>query len=99
MIERAGLDPEAALGVLTGGAPGSPLVKTISGRMTARQYTPPNFLLRLMAKDLAYAGAEARNLGLDPVTAAAALKVFQQAIAHGDEERDLSSVVEQFRST
>jgi 3-hydroxyisobutyrate dehydrogenase len=99
MIERAGLEPEAALGVLTGGAPGSPLVKTISGRMTARQYTPPNFLLRLMAKDLAYAGAEARNLGLDPVTAAAALKVFQQAIAHGDEERDLSSVVEQFRST
>ena len=54
LIERSGLDRAKALEVLTTGAPGSPLVKTLSARMTARDYTP-NFLLRLMAKDLTYA--------------------------------------------
>ena len=98
LVERGGLDREAALGILTGGAPGSPLLKTLSARMAAREYTPPNFLLRLMAKDLAYAAAEAESRALDPVTATAALKVFQQAIAHGDADRDLSAVVEQFRA-
>ena len=99
MIERAGLDRVKALGILTGGAPGSPLVKAISGRMTSGEYTPPNFLLRLMGKDLAYAAAEAKRFGIDSVTAAAALKLFEQAIARGDGERDLSAVVEQFRQS
>jgi 3-hydroxyisobutyrate dehydrogenase len=98
LIEHSGLDRATALEVLTGGAPGSPLVKAISGRMTAREYLPPNFQLKLMAKDLAYAGAELTREGLENVTAAAALKVFQQAIARGDGERDLSAVVEQFRT-
>jgi 3-hydroxyisobutyrate dehydrogenase len=97
LVERGGLDREAALGILTGGAPGSPLVKALSGRMTAREYTPPNFLLRLMAKDLAYAAAEGESRGIDLVTAAAGLKVFRQGITHGDGDRDLSAVVEQFR--
>jgi 3-hydroxyisobutyrate dehydrogenase len=97
MIERAGLDRLSALAILTNGAPGSPLVKAISGRMTAREYTPPNFLLRLMAKDLSYAAAEAKRQNLDPLTAPAALQLFQQAIAHGDGENDLSAVIEQFR--
>jgi 3-hydroxyisobutyrate dehydrogenase len=97
MIEHAGLDRASALGVLTNGAPGSPLVKAISGRMTVKEYTPPNFLLRLMAKDLTYAAAESKRLNLDSVTAPAALKLFEQAIAHGDGESDLSAIVEQFR--
>jgi 3-hydroxyisobutyrate dehydrogenase len=98
LVEKGGLARAEALGILTNGAPGSPLIKALSARMTAREYTPPNFLLRLMAKDLAYASAEAKRHALDPVTAAAALQVFQQAIAHGDGERDLSAVVEQFRT-
>jgi 3-hydroxyisobutyrate dehydrogenase len=98
LIERGGLDREKSLEVLTGGAPGSPLVKAVSGRMTARDYVPPNFALRLMAKDLAYAAAEGKLHGFDPATAAAALEVFQHAISHGDGDRDLSAVVEQFRA-
>jgi 3-hydroxyisobutyrate dehydrogenase len=98
LIERGGLDRDQALGILTGGAPGSPLVKALSARMTEQAYTPPNFMLSLMAKDLAYAVAEARRRALDPVTAAAALLVFQDAIAHGDGSSDVSAVVEQFRS-
>ena len=91
-----GLDRAKALELLTGGAPGSPLVKLLSTRMTAPDYTP-NFLLRLMAKDLAYAGDEAARHSLDLQTAAAALTVFKHAIAAGDGDRDMSAIVEQFR--
>ena len=63
LIERSGLDVEKSLGVLTEGAPGSPLVKLLSGRMVSKQYEP-NFLLRLMAKDLRYAVAEAEAQAL-----------------------------------
>jgi 3-hydroxyisobutyrate dehydrogenase len=96
MIERGGLDRAQALEVLTAGAPGSPLVKTFAGRMTARDYTP-NFPLRLMAKDLTYARKEAARLGIDLATATAALNVFQRAIDSGQGDQDVSAVAEQFR--
>jgi 3-hydroxyisobutyrate dehydrogenase len=96
LIERSGLDRERALEVLTGGAPGSPLVKALSGRMAARDYTP-NFLLRLMAKDMSYALAEGRGHGLQLSTVAAALELLQQAIAAGHGEEDFSALVEPLR--
>ena len=96
LIERSGLDRDKALGVLTEGAPGSPLVKLLSGRMTARQYEP-NFLLRLMAKDLRYVVSEADHQALDLDMGRAALRVFEHAIAAGQGEEDMSAVVEQFR--
>jgi len=97
-IERSGLNSEAALAVLTGGAPGSPLVKALSARMTARDYTP-NFLLKLMAKDLAYAKKEASNVGLDLTTARCAMEVFAKAIAAGYGEKDFAAIIEPMRST
>ena len=96
MIERSGLDREKALGVLTEGAPGSPLVKLLSGRMTQRQYEP-QFLLRLMAKDLRYAVSEAEHQDLDLDMGRAALRVFEHAISAGLGDDDMSAVVEQFR--
>ena len=96
LIERSGLDTQKALGVLTEGAPGSPIVKLLSGRMTARQYEP-QFLLRLMAKDLRYAVSEADHQGLDLDMGRAALRVFEHAISAGQGEDDMSAVVEQFR--
>ncbi|MGC2402527.1 MAG: NAD(P)-dependent oxidoreductase [Acidobacteriaceae bacterium] len=96
LIERSGLDIEKALGVLTEGAPGSPVVKLLSGRMTARQYEP-NFALQLMAKDLRYAVNEADRFTLDLDTGRAALRVFEHAIAAGQGEEDMAAVVEQFR--
>jgi 3-hydroxyisobutyrate dehydrogenase len=96
MIERSGLDRAKALEVITNGAPGSPMVKTVSARMTATDYTP-NFLLRLMAKDLTYAIAEAGKYSLHLATAAAALEVYQRAIAAGYGEKDLAAIVEPFR--
>ncbi len=96
MIEHGGLDRERALEVLKTGAPGSPLVKTLSARMTAPDYTP-NFLLRLMAKDLGYAIKQGNELSVDLVTAAAALAVFKNAIAAGHGDQDMSAVVEPLR--
>src|ERR1700723_2185070 len=97
LIERSGLDVDKALGVLTEGAPGSPIVKLLSGRMTQRQYEP-QFLLRLMAKDLRYAVSEADHVDLDLDMGRAALRVFEHAITAGQGEEDMSAVVEQFRA-
>jgi len=97
LIERSGLDREKALNILANGAPGSPLVKALSSRMTARSYEV-NFALRLMQKDLSYAAAEAHNHGVTLRTVAAALELFQQAAEKGWAERDFSAVAEAWRS-
>jgi 3-hydroxyisobutyrate dehydrogenase len=96
MIELGGLDRAKALEVLTNGAPGSPLVKAVSARMTTPDYTP-NFLLRLMAKDLGYAIQESGKLSMELMTAAAALELFQRGVAAGHGGQDIAAVVEQFR--
>jgi 3-hydroxyisobutyrate dehydrogenase len=96
MIERSGLDRARALEVLTHGAPGSPLVRTIADRMTSADYTP-NFLLKLMAKDLGYAIQEGRGLSVNLATAAAALEDFQKGIDSGLGESDMAAVVEPMR--
>lgn len=96
MIERGGLDRTKALEVLTGGAPGSPLVKAVSARMTKPDFTP-NFLLRLMAKDLGYAISEAGKNSIELTTGKAALAVFQNAIAAGHGDQDIAAVVKPFR--
>jgi 3-hydroxyisobutyrate dehydrogenase len=96
LIERSGLDRTKALEILTTGAPGSPLVKTLSGRMTAGDYTP-NFLLKLMAKDMAYALGEGRRYGLSLSTVASALGLYERSIASGRGDEDFSVVVETLR--
>ncbi len=96
-LEKSGLDRDKALSVLKNGAPGSPLVGAISARMVSRDYKV-NFLLRLMAKDLAYAHAEARRSGVDLTTAMNAYRVFERASIAGHAEEDMSAVIEVLRS-
>ncbi|PYQ51147.1 MAG: NAD(P)-dependent oxidoreductase [Acidobacteria bacterium] len=96
LIERSGLDRTKSLDVLTSGAPGSPLVKTLAGRMTARDYTP-NFLLRLAAKDMKYALGEGRRRGLSLSTVGPVLELYERAIAGGHGEEDFSALVEPLR--
>ena len=88
-----GLDPVGAMHVLTNGAPGSPLVKTVGARMMARDYGV-NFFLRLMRKDVSYASEEAERHGVDLRTATAALIRFDQAIAAGWGDADFAAVGE-----
>jgi len=96
MIERSGLDRVKAMEILAQGAPGSPLVKAVSTRMTGADFTP-NFLLRLMAKDLGYAIEEAARVSVDLHTGTAALELFQRAAAAGYGDQDIAAVVRQFR--
>jgi 3-hydroxyisobutyrate dehydrogenase len=97
LIERGGLDRSKALEILSNGAPGSPMVKGCIPRMRDGDYESPNFFLRLLEKDLAYACGEGRQCSLDMAMANAARSLFQQAVAAGFGEKDLTAVVEQFR--
>lgn len=96
LIERSGLEVKQALSVLTEGAPGSPMVRTVSARMLAREYEP-NFSARLMAKDLRYVLSLAKEQSQDLPIASAALRDYEAAVGSGDGDKDLSVVVEQFR--
>ncbi|HYG22237.1 MAG TPA: NAD(P)-dependent oxidoreductase [Verrucomicrobiae bacterium] len=97
MIESSGLDPAKSMEVIANGAPGSPLVKAVWARMTAPDYTP-NFLLKLMAKDLRYAMDEGGKRSIELKTAAAALERFERGIAAGHGEKDIAAVVEPLRA-
>ncbi|WP_428937398.1 NAD(P)-dependent oxidoreductase [Fontivita pretiosa] len=101
LLEWAGkneqLDREKALNVLLNGATASPVVKVVAARMAAHDYTP-NFLLKLMAKDLDYALSEARQRGLTLSTPATALELMKRAIAAGHGEQDMAAVVEILRN-
>jgi 3-hydroxyisobutyrate dehydrogenase len=90
-IDATSLDRTKALSILTGGAPGSGIVKRVADRVTSNDYTP-NFALRWMAKDLSYAlqEASARNLTLKTVTAAQS--IFETAIDEGYGDEDFSAV-------
>ena len=96
LIAAGGLNREKAWSILTNGAPGSLMIKTIAARAGAGDATV-NFALRLMAKDLRYAGQEAAQRGLALYTGASALAVFEQAIAKGLGDEDLSAVIKSLR--
>jgi 3-hydroxyisobutyrate dehydrogenase len=91
MIDAGGLDRAQAVSILTGGAPGSGIVKRMADRISAGDFTP-NFALRWMAKDIGYAIDDASKNGISLQTAAAALSVFKQAIAEGHGDEDFSAV-------
>jgi 3-hydroxyisobutyrate dehydrogenase len=91
MIDAGVLDRASAISILTGGAPGSGIVKRVAERIATNDFTP-NFALRWMAKDLGYAVREASSEGISLQTATAALAVFQQAIAEGHGNEDFSAV-------
>jgi 3-hydroxyisobutyrate dehydrogenase len=96
-LERSGLDRDKALEFLKRGAAGSPLLANISARMANKDYGV-NFYLKLMSKDLKYAGESAAENGVDLTTAANARALFEQAIALGYAEKDMSAVVEPLRA-
>ena len=91
LIHAGGLDQGHALSILTGGAPGSGIVKRVADRIAADDFTP-NFALRWMAKDISYALDCATRNGVALQTASAALSVFQRAIAEGLGDEDFSAV-------
>jgi len=91
LIDAGGLDRTKGMSVLTQGAPGSGIVKRVADRVNADDFAP-NFALRWMAKDLSYALQEASARKVSLTTAAAALSIFQNAIANGHADEDFSAV-------
>jgi 3-hydroxyisobutyrate dehydrogenase len=57
----------------------------------------PNFLLKLMAKDLGYAITEAKRHSIDLTTAGSALAVFARAMSLGHGDKDMAAVIEPLR--
>ena len=96
LLEKKGLDIEQAVGVLTDGAPGSPLVKAMSRRMLERTYDP-HFVIPLMAKDLAYAAEAMAGVGITSTIAQTARARYIEAEQAGLGERDVSAIVEPLR--
>jgi 3-hydroxyisobutyrate dehydrogenase len=93
LIDAGQLDRTKALSILTAGAPGSGIVKRVAERVIANDFNP-NFALRWMAKDLAYAIDAASSNGVSFQTGSAALSVFEDAIAEGHGDEDFSAVTE-----
>lgn len=95
-IERSGLNQNQALGFLKKAAPGSPLLSGLSARMVERTYNV-NFLLPLMQKDMQYAQADAKTMGVNLRTASVAETRLQDAIQAGFSDKDMSAIVEPVR--
>ena len=96
MIERSELDRDRTVQAIVNGSPGSPVMKTLASRILADDFSP-NFYLHLLVKDMGYAIAEGESRGVPMKTAATALDVLRGAMAHGDGDRDMAAVVQQFR--
>jgi 3-hydroxyisobutyrate dehydrogenase len=96
VIERSSLDRDRAVQAIVNGSPGSPVMKTLASRILADDFSP-NFYLHLLVKDMGYAIAEGESRGVPMSTASTALAVLRGAMAHGDGDRDMAAVVQQFR--
>jgi 3-hydroxyisobutyrate dehydrogenase len=92
LLNATGLDKAKSVAILTSGAPGSPLLKLLTTRAAANDFTP-NFVLRLMAKDLTYARAEGQRHNIAMNTATSAITDFEKAIAAGYADQDFSAII------
>ena len=98
VIERSALDRDRAVQAIINGSPGSPVIKTLAGRILADDFSP-NFYLHLLAKDMGYAIAEGQSRGVPMTTATTAPDMLRGAMANGDGDRDMAAVVQQFRES
>ncbi|MGC5021039.1 NAD(P)-dependent oxidoreductase [Micromonospora sp. DT47] len=94
LADGAGVDRDLFLTSLTASGFSSPTLAFRAEMVRNRRYTPAQFRLWLMHKDLHLAVAEAAARGAElPVTAAAAAQ-FAEAVRHGDGDKDAVVIVE-----
>jgi len=92
VVDAAGLDRGKAISILTGGAPGSGILKRMAERETTDDFTAV-FALQWMAKDLAYAIDAASGKGVSLPVATASWSVFKQAMERGYGGEDFAAVI------
>lgn len=91
----AGLNMEAVIEALGGGAADSWILSNRSERMLRRDY-PLGFKLRLHRKDLRIALETARRLGVKLPTAELVARIEDQMIAQGHGDEDMSVIAESY---
>ena len=94
LAAKAGLDLAQVTELMRTGVSSSPMVINKIGRMTERNYTAPDFSLKLMLKDVGYAEQLAGELGLTLDMVSATGSVFRRGGAKGLGEFDVAAVIE-----
>ncbi|HET6822146.1 MAG TPA: NAD(P)-dependent oxidoreductase [Anaerolineales bacterium] len=94
MAERAGLNLEQVVPVITSSGPASPLIKRNAPLMAARNYGEPNFLLRHIRKDVTYALRLAEELDAPLTTASAAREAYRMAGKLGYDNAEFAAIFE-----
>ncbi|MFE6619087.1 2-hydroxy-3-oxopropionate reductase [Streptomyces sp. NPDC057740] len=91
-LEKAGVDPEAALDVLNGGLAGSTVLTRKKTNFLDRDYTP-SFKLALHHKDMGIVTDTARAVGAVIPLGGLAAQLMASAVARGDGHLDHSALL------
>ncbi len=92
--EASGVDPRMLPEALKGGFADSLPLQIFGPRMAARTFEPFLGALSIMLKDLDNAGAQAKEKGVPLAVTRAATELYRLHAAHGNAERDISTLVE-----
>lgn len=93
LAERAGVDARLLAPALAGGFADSLPFQVLSPRMAERRFTPVQWKVSTLAKDLGNAQALSAQVNLDTPLAAHALQRLQAHAGNGFADADLSSVI------
>jgi 3-hydroxyisobutyrate dehydrogenase len=96
LAERAGLNLDQVISVITNSGPASPAVKRNAPLMASRSYGEPGFTLQLMRKDVTYALRLAEELDAPLGTADAAHEAYRNAGMLGYDHAGIAAVFEAF---
>ena len=94
VVRAAGLDPGLFMEVLRPSALYAPTFDKKLGRILEREYANPAFPLKLLRKDLLLFVSAAREAGLGPHVAEAALRCVDAAIGAGHGDDDYAALAE-----
>ena len=94
LAERAGLNLDQVVSVISNAGPASPIVKMKAPLMASRNYGEPSFLLRHIRKDVTYALRLAEELDAPLTTGNAARELYRIAGKLGYDDADFAAVFE-----
>lgn len=97
-LERSALDSEEAVQLLANLPITSPGLQRILGLISERQYEP-NFPVHLVAKDLAYLGAAAGDVGADVPLMTAAAAVFAEGAQGPTADLDIAGIASLYENS
>lgn len=92
MARRRGIDLEVFMDILRHSALYAPTFDSKLPSLLAREFSHPNFPVRLLLKDVDLALAEAKGLGLDPTSLEGVREVVRKAIEQGFGEHDYAGL-------